>query len=63
MRRCVSDEDLSRVAASDTGTVVLARAALKRSLIDPAGAMLAINCPARAVTRDGRTIRDRSLTL
>jgi len=36
-------------------------AALQRSLLDPTSAMLPINRPVRAVTRDGRTIRGRRL--
>jgi putative heme-binding domain-containing protein len=36
-------------------------AALQRSLLDPTSAMLPINRPVRAVTRDGRTVRGRRL--
>jgi len=36
-------------------------AALQRSLVDPTTAMLPINRPVRAVTRDGKTIRGRRL--
>jgi len=36
-------------------------AALQRSLVDPAGSMIPINRPVRAVTRDGRTINGRRL--
>jgi putative heme-binding domain-containing protein len=36
-------------------------ASLQRSLVDPTSAMLPINRPVRAVTRDGRTIRGRRL--
>jgi cytochrome c oxidase cbb3-type subunit III len=36
-------------------------AALQRSLVDPTSAMLPINRPVRAVTRDGKTIRGRRL--
>jgi len=36
-------------------------AALQRSLVDPTSAMMPINRPVRAVTRDGRTIRGRRL--
>ncbi len=35
--------------------------ALQRSLVDPTSAMLPINRPVRALTRDGRTIRGRRL--
>jgi putative heme-binding domain-containing protein len=45
---------------SDIGAVRTA-SALQRSLLDPTSAMLPINRPVRAVTRDGRTIRGRRL--
>lgn len=45
---------------SDVG-VVRTPAALQRTLLDPTGAMLPMNRPVRAVTRDGRTIRGRRL--
>ena len=45
---------------SDVGAV-RTPAALQRSLIDPTSAMLPINRPVRAVTKDGRTIRGRRL--
>lgn len=47
--------DLSDVATQRTP------AALQRSLLDPTSAMLPINRPVRAVTREGRTIRGRRL--
>jgi putative heme-binding domain-containing protein len=47
--------DLSDVGAIRTP------AALQRSLLDPTTAMLPINRPVRAVTRDGRTIQGRRL--
>jgi putative heme-binding domain-containing protein len=47
--------DLSDIGAIRTP------AALQRSLVDPTSAMLPINRPVRAVTRDGRTIRGRRL--
>jgi putative heme-binding domain-containing protein len=45
---------------SDIGAV-RTPAALQRSLLDPTSAMLPINKPVRAVTKDGRTIRGRRL--
>ena len=45
---------------SDIGAV-RTPAALQRALLDPASALLPINRPVRAVTRDGRTIRGRRL--
>jgi cytochrome c oxidase cbb3-type subunit III len=45
---------------SDIG-VVRTPAALQRSLVDPTAAMLPINRPLRAVTKDGKTIRGRRL--
>ena len=52
----------SRVAPdlSDIG-VMRSPASLQRSLVDPTSAMMPINRPVRAVTRDGRTIRGRRL--
>jgi putative heme-binding domain-containing protein len=50
-----SAPDLSDVGAVRTP------AALQRSLLDPTAAMLPINKPVRAVTKDGRTIRGRRL--
>jgi putative heme-binding domain-containing protein len=47
--------DLSDIGAIRTP------AALQRSLVDPTSAMLPINRPVRAVTKDGRTIRGRRL--
>jgi putative heme-binding domain-containing protein len=47
--------DLSEIGATRTPS------ALQRSLVDPTSAMLPINRPVRAVTRDGRTIRGRRL--
>lgn len=47
--------DLSDIGAVRTPS------ALQRSLVDPTSAMLPINRPVRAVTRDGRTIRGRRL--
>ncbi len=47
--------DLSDIGAIRTPS------ALQRSLVDPTSAMLPINRPVRAVTRDGRTIRGRRL--
>jgi putative heme-binding domain-containing protein len=47
--------DLSDIAAVRTP------AAIQRSLTDPASAMLPINRPVRAVTKQGRTIRGRRL--
>ncbi len=47
--------DLSDIGAQRTP------AALQRSLVDPTSAMLPINRPVRAVTREGRTIRGRRL--
>ncbi len=47
--------DLSDIAAVRTP------AAIQRSLLDPTSAMLPINRPVRAVTRQGRTIRGRRL--
>lgn len=47
--------DLSDIGAIRTPS------ALQRSLLDPTAAMLPINRPVRAVTRDGRTIRGRRL--
>jgi putative heme-binding domain-containing protein len=47
--------DLSDIGAIRTLT------ALQRSLLNPTSAMLPINRPVRAVTRDGRTIRGRRL--
>ena len=47
--------DLSDIGATRTP------AALQRSLVNPTSAMLPINRPVRAVTRDGRTIRGRRL--
>jgi putative heme-binding domain-containing protein len=45
---------------SDVGAI-RSPAALQRSLRDPSSAMLPINRPVRAVTKDGRTIRGRRL--
>ena len=45
---------------SDIGAV-RTLGALQRSLLDPTSAMLPINRPLRAVTKDGRTIRGRRL--
>jgi putative heme-binding domain-containing protein len=45
---------------SDIGAV-RSPAALQRSIVDPTSAMLPINRPVRAVTKDGRTIRGRRL--
>jgi putative heme-binding domain-containing protein len=45
---------------SDIGAI-RTPAALQRSLLDPTGAMLPINRPVRAVTKDGRTFRGRRL--
>ena len=45
---------------SDIGAV-RSPAALQRSVLDPTSAMLPINRPVRAVTRDGRTFRGRRL--
>ena len=45
---------------SDIGAV-RTPAALQRSLVDPTSAMLPINRPVRAVTKDGKTIRGRRL--
>ena len=45
---------------SDIGSV-RTPAALQRSLLDPTSAMLPINRPVRAVTRQGRTVRGRRL--
>jgi cytochrome c oxidase cbb3-type subunit III len=45
---------------SDIGAV-RTPAALQRSLLDPTSAMLPINRPVRAVTRDGQTLRGRRL--
>jgi putative heme-binding domain-containing protein len=45
---------------SDIGAV-RTPAALQRSLVDPTSAMLPINRPVRAVTRDGKSIRGRRL--
>jgi putative heme-binding domain-containing protein len=52
----------SRVAPdlSDIG-VNRSPASLQRSLVNPTSAMMPINRPVRAVTRDGRTIRGRRL--
>jgi cytochrome c oxidase cbb3-type subunit III len=47
--------DLSDIGATRTP------AALQRSLLDPTSAMLPINRPVRAVTRNGKTIRGRRL--
>lgn len=47
--------DLSDIGAQRTP------AALQRSLVEPTSAMLPINRPVRAVTREGRTIRGRRL--
>jgi putative heme-binding domain-containing protein len=47
--------ELSDIGAIRTPT------ALQRSLLDPTGAMLPINRPVRAVTKDGKTIRGRRL--
>jgi putative heme-binding domain-containing protein len=47
--------DLSDIGVTRTPT------ALQRSLLNPTSAMLPINRPVRAVTRDGRTIRGRRL--
>jgi putative heme-binding domain-containing protein len=45
---------------SDIGAI-RSPAALQRSLVDPTSAMLPINRPVRAVTRDGKTYRGRRL--
>lgn len=45
---------------SDIGAV-RTPAALQRSLLDPTSAMLPINRPVRAVTKDGRTVQGRRL--
>jgi cytochrome c oxidase cbb3-type subunit III len=45
---------------SDIGAI-RTPAALQRSLLDPTSAMLPINRPVRAVTRDGRTVTGRRL--
>jgi putative heme-binding domain-containing protein len=45
---------------SDVGAI-RTPAALQRSLLDPTSAMLPINRPVRAVTRDGRTVKGRRL--
>jgi cytochrome c oxidase cbb3-type subunit III len=45
---------------SDIGAI-RTPAALQRSLLDPTSAMLPINRPVRAVTRDGRTVKGRRL--
>lgn len=50
-----SAPDLSDIGAVRT------LGALQRSLLDPTSAMLPINRPLRAVTKDGRTIRGRRL--
>ena len=50
-----SAPDLSDIGAVRTPS------ALQRSLVDPTAAMLPINRPVRAVTKDGRTIRGRRL--
>jgi cytochrome c oxidase cbb3-type subunit III len=52
-----------RGVAPDVSDVGATRspAALQRSLVEPASAMLPINRPVRAVTRDGNTIRGRRL--
>ncbi|HUR34050.1 MAG TPA: c-type cytochrome [Vicinamibacterales bacterium] len=47
--------DLSDIGAVRTPS------ALQRSLLDPTSAMLPINRPVRAVTKDGRTVRGRRL--
>jgi putative heme-binding domain-containing protein len=47
--------DLSDIGAIRTPS------ALQRSLVDPTSAMLPINRPVRAVTKDGKTIRGRRL--
>jgi putative heme-binding domain-containing protein len=47
--------DLSDIGAQRTP------GALQRSLVDPTSAMLPINRPVRAVTKEGRTIRGRRL--
>jgi putative heme-binding domain-containing protein len=47
--------DLSDIGATRTP------AALQRSLVNPTSAMLPINRPVRAVTKDGKTIRGRRL--
>lgn len=47
--------DLSDIGAIRTPS------ALQRSLLDPTAAMLPINRPVKAVTKDGRTIRGRRL--
>ncbi len=47
--------DLSEIGA------IRSAAALQRVLLDPAGALLPINRPVRAVTRDGQTISGRRL--
>jgi putative heme-binding domain-containing protein len=50
-------------AAPDLSDIGVNRspASLQRSLVDPTSAMMPINRPVRAVTRDGRTIRGRRL--
>src|SRR4051812_3527664 len=45
---------------SDIGAI-RSPAALQRSIVEPTSAMLPINRPVRAVTKDGRTIRGRRL--
>ncbi len=45
---------------SDIGAV-RTPGALQRSLVDPTSAMLPINRPVRALTKDGRTVRGRRL--
>lgn len=52
-----------RGSAPDLGEIGLLRtpAALQRILLDPNAALLPINRPVRAVTRDGETIRGRRL--
>ncbi|MGC4081182.1 MAG: c-type cytochrome [Vicinamibacterales bacterium] len=49
--------------APDLSDIASARmpGALQRSMLDPTSAMLPINKPVRAVTKDGRTIRGRRL--
>ncbi len=49
--------------APDLGDIGMRRTAelLQRTLVDPAGAMLPVNRPVRAVTRDGKVINGRRL--
>lgn len=61
--RCHRVNGVGRRLAPDLSDIGLMRtpAAIQRTILDPSAALLPINRPVRAVTRDGETIRGRRL--